>query len=936
MIQLNEYNYYLKAIFKSSIITFFFLLVLLNITSYSQSKIKGSIGGRIIDQSTSEPIIGANIILVNTNFGAASDIDGNYLIANLEPGEYDLIVSYISYTKTRISNIKVAAGQKTIINVALKPEAINVDEIVITGKAETSYEAALLNKQKNSISISDGISAEQIKKSPDATSSEALKRVTGVSIIDNKFIFVRGTSERYSDAMLNNAPLSSTEPDKKSFAFDLIPSNLLDNTVVDKTYTPDKPGNFAGGLVNLNTIDFPDKLKFNISLTSSYTNNITFSGFKTYKGGKLDFLGIDDGSRSLPSTIPSNLSKGNYSANEILEFAKSLPNNWSTKQTKAPLNGGFMISLGDGITLFGPRFGFIAAISYRNQFNKTLLDRNEFEASGEPRFNYSGEQFTYSTLWGGILNLSYKLTDYHKLSFKNTYSHTSDDEVSELKGAQYTDSGTEQILSSMRFTSREVYMGQLSGEHFFSHLNNIQLEWKLFNSISHRNEPDYRRVIYSRELGSSNQFAALLGPQVNLKNGGRFYSNLDEDTKGINIDISLPVFLVKLKFGGSIENKNRDFKSRLIGTIINAPGNGYTDFNLLYLPLDKIFSPENFRKNGFSIQEYLNGTNNYNAQQKYLAAYLMLDHSISFLEKELKIIVGARIENSIQEIKSRDFSDQKDLSIELKNLDILPSLNFIYKVSDNTNLRLSANQTVNRPELRELAPFAYFDFYTQTSIRGNQNLRRALVKNYDIRIDTYPEIGELLSVSIFYKDIKDAIEQVVVTGSALGTERTFMNSDLAKVYGIELEGRLSLNRLGKLLSNFSINSNFTWVKSTVTVKGSETTIARTGRPLQGQSPYVINVGLTYNSQNSNTTFSLLYNRIGERIIEVATAYEDDIIEKPRDIIDFVINHKLTENIELKLTAKDILAQNKIFMQGNKKARLDSNNSSISFNISYKL
>ncbi|MEG8946102.1 TonB-dependent receptor [Rosettibacter firmus] len=917
------------------IITLIFILTI-NFPNYSQSKIKGSIGGKIVDASTGEPIIGANIIIVNTNFGAASDIDGNYLISNLEPGTYEILASYISYTKTRIQNVIVKSGEKTIINIALTPEAINVDEVVVTGKLQTSYEAALLNLQKNSVSISDGISAEQIKKSPDATSSDALRRITGVSIIDNKFVFIRGTSERYSDAMLNNSSLSSTEPDKKSFAFDIIPSNLLDNTIIYKTYTPDKPGNFTGGLVNLNTIDFPDKLKFNITLTTSYTNNISLSEFKSYKGGSLDFLGIDDGTRSIPSTIPADLSKGNYSAEQTIQFAKSLPNNWSTINRTAPLNSGFMISLGDGINLFGPRFGFITALTYKNNFNKIHLERSEYESSGEPRFNYAGEQNTYSTLWGGLLNLSYKFSDNHKFSFKNTYSHSSDDEVAELKGAQYTDSGTEQVLTSLRFTSREVYIGQLSAEHFFADLNKLHIQWNLYYSSSNRDEPDYRRVIYARDLGSNNKYAALLGPQVNLKNGGRFYSNLDETTKGFNTDFSIPLNSLKLKFGVSVENKFRDFRSRLIGTIINAPGNGFTDFNLLYLPINEIFSPENYRKNGFSIQEYLNGTNNYKANQKYFASYLMLDHSFNLFERELKIILGARLENSIQEINSRDISDQKDLFIQLKNVDILPSINFIYKITDETNLRLTATQTVNRPELRELAPFAYFDFYTQTSVRGNSNLRRALIRNYDLRLDTYPDVGELLSIGIFYKDIKDAIEQVVVTGSALGSERTFMNADIAKIYGLELEERFSLSHISKFLSGFSINSNLTFIKSSVTVKGSESTIARKGRPLQGQSPYVVNVGLVYNSQEMGTTISILYNRIGERIIEVATDYEDDIVEKPRDMIDIVINKVITDNIELKFTAKDILSKNKVFMQGNKNARLDSNNSSISFNISYKL
>ncbi len=895
---------------------------------------RGTIKGIVIDAESGEPVVGANVFLVGTTLGAATDMEGNYIIANVPAGKYEMIVSHILYAKVRIPDIIVKGGEVVVQKVVLKPKTITVDEIVVTGKADESYEAALLNKQKNSISISDGISAEQIKRTPDATSSDALKRITGISIIDNKFVLVRGTSERYSNALLNNSPLSSTEPDKKSFAFDLIPSNLLTNTVIDKSYTPDKPGDFAGGLVNLNTIDFPDKLKFNIAIDGSFISNTSFKDFKTYNGGKLDFLGIDDGSRSLPSSIPSDLSKGNYPPEKILEFARTLPNNWLIHSKKAPLNGGFMISLGDGITLFGSNFGFVTAFSYKNNFSKTNLERNEYESSGETRFSYTGQQYKYSTLWGGLLNLSYKLSDNHKLSFKNTYSHTSDDEVSELRGAQYTDSGTEQILTAFRFTSRGVYLGQLSGEHYFG--RSFQAQWNLYRSISHRNEPDYRRVIYARDLGSDDQFAAVLGPQVNLKNGGRFYSKLNELTTGFAVDFSIPLDKVKFKVGGLYEDKHRKFGSRLIGTIINAPGNGYTDFRLLYLPLDQIFSPENYRRNGFSIQEYLNGTNNYSAGQTISAFYFMFEYRFNFLGSKLKLIGGARLENSKQTLKSRDFSDQKDIFVEHLNKDILPSLNLIYQLNENSNLRFSVSQTVNRPELRELAPFAYFDFYTQTSIRGNSDLKRAIVKNYDFRYESYLGIGEMISTSLFYKDIRDAIEQVVISGSALGSERTFKNADKAIVYGFEIEGRFKLGRISGVLSNFFINGNYTRVKSSVTVKGTETTIARNGRPLQGQSPYTINLELSYNSDDSGTTISVLYNRIGERIIEVATAYQEDIVEEPRDVVDFVINKRLTKNLFLKFSIKDLLGNDQKFRQGNKRARLNSKESSISINISYKL
>lgn len=926
---------FLMIIYKLKIIL---ILVILLQTSMliAQNKNKGIISGKVVDQTTGEIIIGANVVLSGTSIGATTDIEGYYRISGVEAGSYELVVSYVSYAKTKIPNIKVTAGETTIINVTLLPETVTVGEVVVTSKAETSYENALLSQRKKASSISDGISAEQIKRSPDVTSSDALKRVTGVSIVENKFVYVRGTSERYSNALLNNAPLSSSEPDKKSFAFDLFPSNLIDNTIINKSFTPDKPGDFAGGLVEVKTIDFPDKLKLYFNIWSSFTNNTTFKNFNTYNGGKTDFLGIDDGTRKIPDAIPPDLNKGNYSSEQILNFAKLFKNNWQPQKTYAPLNGGFLFSIGDGTTLLGENFGFVAALSYRNNFSTNKVERNEYESDGAPRFMFKGDQSTFSTIWGGIFNISYKLAELHKISFKNTYSRTSDDEVAQLNGAQYSDAGTDQIQTALRFSEREVYSGLLIGEHFFPTLNSLQVEWRAYNSISKRNEPDYRRIIYGKPLGENLPYSAILGFQVNLKNGGRFFSDLYENTRGFAADFTLPASSFKIKYGGLFDNKHRDFSSRLFGMIVNAAGNGFTDYSLYYQPIDQIFAPENFRKNGFSIQEYLNGTNNYNANQKLNAGYLMIDYPVIVRGNELRIVGGVRLENSNQEINSRDLSDQKDLFIQLKNTDLLPSLNLIYKLSEITNIRVALSQTVNRPELRELAPFAYFDFYTQTSIRGNENLRRALIKNYDFRFEIYPAPGEMLSSSFFYKDINGAIEQVIVSGSALGSERTFLNANKAKIYGLELEGRISLGKYFPIFSAVSLNANYSFIKSTVDVEGSETTIARKGRPLQGQSPYVINLGLNYSNIETATSVSLLYNKIGKRIVEVATAYVEDVIELPRDVIDLTITQGIFNSLELKLAIKDLLGKNQIFMQGERIARSNSKNSSISLGISYKL
>ncbi len=908
------------------------LLMLFQVQLLSQQK--GNISGIVLDSQTGEAIVGANVLIENTNIGAATDLDGNFRIENVQAGKYNLIISYISYAKTTIKDVVVNEGKRTEVKVGLKSEAIQVEEVVVIDKVDRSYENALLNQRKKANTISDGISSEQIKKSNDASTSEALRRIPGVTLLDNKFIFVRGTSERYSNAQLNNASLSSTEPEKKSFAFDLIPTNLVSNTVVVKSFTPDLAGDFAGGTVQVNTIDFPDKLRINLSYSSSITSNTSFKDFNTYQGGG-NFWGFGNGERKLPDGFPANLVSDNYSREEINNFARSLKNIWSPTKRKAPTNNNFSLSVGDMFTLFDHQVGFVSAFSFRNSYKNSTIERNEYEASGDPRFSFRGVQSSYSTMMGGLFNLTYKFNETNTISSKNTYNHTSDDEVSVLNGANYSDAGKDQILNALRFVEREVFSSQLVGEHFFPSFHNFKVEWKGFYSNSSRDEPDYRRVIYGRDLGTNDPFFAILGFQPNLKNGGRFFSHLFDKTKGASVDLSISAPYAKYKFGSYLERKDRNFTSRLISVIINAPGNGFTDFNLLYLPLDKIFSPENFRRNGFSMDEYQNGTNNYTAKHEVVAAYGMMEIPTKIFGEDITFITGARLENSLQQINSFDLSGRIPLSYQLKKIDILPSLHLIHRLSETANLRLSYSQTINRPELRELAPFSYFDFATQTSLTGNPNLRRALVRNYDLRFEIFPGLGELVSVSTFYKTITDAIEKVVISGVSLGAERTFANSDYAKIYGVELETRIALGFIGDYFKNISINGNYSWIKSIVNVKATETTIARKERPLQGQSPYVVNLGVYFVEPTLGTSFNIMYNRIGERIVEVATLYEEDVIEQPRDIIDITVAQPLYTNFEIKLGIKDVLAKEQIFTQGEKRSRINTANRGISLGLSYK-
>jgi outer membrane receptor protein involved in Fe transport len=902
----------------------------------AQAQEHGRIVGKVIDSETAEPLIGANVLIEGTMKGSATDVDGRFAIQNVDPGTYTLVVSIISHTRKKIENIEVGPGQLVRLDIVMTPDVIQTEEVVVEARAVLSYEGALLTQQKKASAISDGISAEQIRRAPDANSSDALRRVTGVSIVDNKYVFVRGTPERYSSAMLNGASVASTEPDKKSFAFDLLPSNLMENTVIAKSFTPDMPGDVAGGLVKLNTVDFPPALTARISFGTSYQSGSTFQSFKTYDGGKTDALGIDDGTRSLPASFPRSLGEQPLTAEQLHQHARSMTNSWAPKQGKAPMNTNFTLSLGDGVTLLGNNFGFVTALTYRNNYESSNIERNEYEASGEPRFQYRGGQSTYSVSWGAIGNLSYRVADYHKLSIRNTYTRSAEDHVTEFSGIQHTDIGAEQRHTALRYVERSVYSGQLTGEHFLPFLGNTQLEWRASRSVSARNEPDYRRIVYWREAGSKDPFIASLGFQANLKNGGRFFSDLADKANGFGFDATLPVSSARLKVGGVYDKKTRSFNSRLIGIIVNARGNGFTDADLYALPIDEIFAPENFRRNGFSIDEYRNGTNNYTAGQRTSASYVMMDVPFSILDESFRFIGGARVESSHQNVKSKDLSGQHDLIIDLDNMDVLPSANLVFIAGANANIRVAYSQTVNRPELRELAPFAYFDFNTQTSIRGNEHLQRALIRNYDLRVETFPNAGELLSASLFYKSMTNAIEQVVVTGSALGSERTFMNADLARNYGYELEARIGLGHISDALSNLSLRGNYTRVASEVTVEGTETTIERRNRPLQGQSPYMMNLGLLYENAASGTSVNLLFNRFGQRIIEVSTLYEEDVIEQPRSVVDVVLTQTLFEQYEVKLAIRDVLAQEQVFSQGNKKARGNQKGASYSLGISFKI
>ncbi|MCY7362751.1 MAG: TonB-dependent receptor, partial [Ignavibacteria bacterium] len=723
-----------------------FLLIISIIIFSSQNIYSQSIKGKIIDEANSDPLAGAIIKIVETKQGAAADQDGVYTIDEIKPGSYTIEISYIGYTSQKINDVKVLSGKVTDLNIALKVDGVSTDEITVEASQTLANEQSLLTEQKNSSKIQDGISEQQIKRAPDATAGDVLKRIIGVNIIDNKFVYIRGTSERYNNTTLNGVLIPSSEADRKSFSFDLFPSKLLENIIIAKSFSPELPGNFSGGLVQLNTKDLVDQLTVNFETSGTFLTGTTSKGnFYDYNAGEKKTLfwlnGLDNGSRAIPSDFPSTKFSGPNT------FGKSLNNNWQQNENKAPLNSGFLITLGNNFSIFQNPLGVLFAYTYKNGFVNETIQRSEYNSDTTTLVSFSGRTSNYYVLSGGLLNLNYKVGDNNKFSFKNTTSISSDDNTRYYEGFSKVTADLDKKIYVTDFIERRLYSGQLSGNHYLHNLSKLNFNWYLSYSESERNEPDTKSTFYQREIGTEDPYFTPLSTIANANVGERFYSTLFDINRnlGLNFDMNFLNFSnkqrSKIKFGALGVGTDRNFSARNF-----APVNAGS-FMIGFEPIDSIYRPENMDSTKLYYIETTDLSDQYTASENLYATYLMFDVPLN----KLKIIAGLRYEYDEIKLDSYVRNTQTPVNVNQTNNDLLPSVNAIYALNSKTNLRASFSQTVSRPELREIAPFAYIDFVTQGLLSGNPNLEESLIQNYDLRYELFPDAGEIASLSLFYK-----------------------------------------------------------------------------------------------------------------------------------------------------------------------------------------
>lgn len=924
-----------------------FIILLLALFTISANNLSaqstGKIHGVIVDSETGEKLIGVNVVLKGTSIGASSGIEGDYMITAIPAGTYDIVYSMIGYAKNTITAVEIKPNQTLKLDVTLISESYETEEVVITAKAALNSDAGLLINRQKSLSVSDAISSEQISRTGASDAADAVKKIVGATIVGGKYVYVRGLGERYSSTQLNGAELPSSDPNKKSFQLDLLPSNLLDNIVTLKTFTPDKPGNFSGGIVDVGTKSLPEKFTFKISGSSSYNSQTSFNdNFLSYTGTDGNFFGFDDGFRSIPDALSNPNTEiplevqarfDTEKAQKLDEYSKSFNNVMDFVKTSAPIDQSYSISTGDRLYLGETSsLGYFGSLVYSNSSSLyengkvqryILSDVNSDELN--PQLLLNDNRASTESNIGGLFTTTFNINPYHQIGGNILYSKIGISETRFQEGSWPQEFGLSEDAPAyynrvLAYTERDILSYQLRGEHNLKSFLNTMIDWNVSISKTKQDEPDRRLISTSTEFSENGTNYIITGS--GFDDPSRYFRNLEDKTNTYNLNIAIPFeqwggHIAKIKFGVTYQDITREFRERIFS---------YTVKNQLFNQLDgnliELFDPAN---NGITKVDTLSGNrlrysfgntirdnsklrNNYDGEQNVAAFYGMIELPLT---RELKLIGGVRYESTEMNLVSKDTLIQRTNMIEN---DLLPSLNLIYQVNDNMNVRVAATQTLARPTFRELAPYSTKEFVNDVELQGNPLLKRTLIENYDLRWEWFTRPGEIIAVSGFYKKLKNPIELAFAEGSTRSNPIVnYVNVENATIMGVELETRFRLDWLHDTFSNFFISTNLTFIDSDVDIAGSEldqrlgidSTTSRT-RELQGQSPVVFNFDIAYINAETGTSASLNLNTFGERLSRVSANVTPDVFEQPEARLDFIFSQKIIDVLNLKFSIKNIL------------------------------
>lgn len=898
----------------------------------------GTLVGVVRALETKAPVVGAKVYVRGAPVEAVTDEQGRFRV-ELPEGTWDLSVIHTDYSTESRSEVVVDAARTREIEIELAPSSVALDDFVVTAPHIEGSVAAYMDERRESASLTDAITSEDISRTPAGDAAGAAQRVVGVTIVDGRFVYVRGLGERYTNALVNGSTLPSPEPDRATVPLDLFPTQTIRSIDIAKTFTPDMPADFAGGSVRIETITVPERLLFNFSLKAGWNSQATFRHRLSYDGGSTDWLGIDDGHRALPDEVPRDyaLAPGQRTPEgdrigrgDIDGLGPAFDNPMNTTRAFTPPHHGGTVMLGNGWDLGrGARLGAVGALTYGRKY--TVRDEliREFIPTGEGGSDALSVSIDArrrlgreSVRWGSFGIIGLELGEHHAINLLAMRSQLADDTTSVFRGYLANNDGTVGN-SRLDFTSRTLDFAQLRGVHAFPELHDAELDWRLSLAKASMSQPDMRDAVYFR--GAQSDTFAFLGGATS---GRHFYADMDENAQAVFVDWTQPILRgelpTKLKVGGAVNTRERIFGARRFSfrTARGADDGVFTcgpEFDSARCPGD-LFVREHL---GGSPLELLEDTNlksdAYSAETGIYAGYLMGD---SQLTERWRLIGGARLESTRIFLAPYDQFARREIDgdrAELESVDVLPSLSVVYALSESLELRGAVSRTLARPQLRELASFTFQDYYGGALVAGDPNLRITKVVNADLRADYFPSPQEVVSISAFAKDFTDPLEPVLEPSSSLNFLR-YRNARGAFLIGVEIEARKSLEFIDEALEDFSLMGNLTLTTSRIRLDqtGADATgvgfLTNTERAMVNQAPYVVNIALDY-SGPSETNVRLLYNTTGKRIVRVGTAGLDDYYLQPQHQVDLTVSREVGGGVQIGFSAENILNTQYLVTQG---------------------
>ena len=880
------------------------------------------IKGTVSDAKTNETLIGALVAVEGSDKKAVTDIDGAFTIDGLEPGTHTLSINYIGYQPVELQ-VETQKGNVQVVKVGLNVDEQKLDEITVTAAEIKNNDAAMIKLTKESALVTSNVSAQEISRTQDTNAGEVIKRVSGISLIDDKFVMVRGLSQRYNNVWVNGGAVPSSEADSRAFSFDIIPSSQIDNLTIVKSPSAEYPADYSGGFIIVNTKEIPSENSFSISAGGNWNTSSAFQDFAYSKGSGTDFLGFDNGMRSLSGGINSSLAPQlNASGNKVGDYATSLlgnglNNDWHVK-SKTPLGDlKLAANLNRRWVINDRTLGMLAAVNYTNEYRTyTGMENNLYgiydAVNDKPNYlrHSIDDQYNNNVRLGAMLNFTLLSKDSnHKYQFKNIFN--------QLATSRYTWRDGVSAQSNLErsaeyyYRSRTTYNGQITGKHTFA---KDDFDWNLGYAYANRHLPDRRRYLIDDAL-ETNVYALSTGNDIS-----REWTQLDEHILSLGVNdkhhFKFGTFEPDLQVGAYGEYRSREYNTRNFIYNWNVADNNMPA-GFRYSDIPTLLSDEaNMGYDKLYLLEEKQMRNNYRGENTLGAGYMTMSLPLG----KLNVYAGLRFEHNDMELISntRDY-EKSETSSHYKTNDFFPSLNTTYKLNEENQVRFSYGRSINRPEFREVSPSVYYDFDLASNVQGNTELRSCYIDNIDLRYEWYPSRGEYISLAAFYKHFDSPIEWTYTVAGGTDLVYSYKNAKSANNFGLELDIRKRLDFIG--MKDFSWSFNGALIKSKVQFeKGAK----EESRPMQGQSPYLINTGIFYKNEALQMDVAILYNRIGKRIIGVGrsegTTGDDSnsrvphSYEMPRNCIDLSLSKKFGEHLELKFNAKDTLAEKVYYKQ----------------------